>query len=77
MNQLDIIIFLQGYGEINRIIYESIKNRGCKKLLLLYVVTVAEIIAEIGDINRFQDARQIQKYAGLNLVERCRQNEEI
>jgi transposase len=43
----------------------------------LYVVTVSEIIAEIGDINRFQDARQIQKYAGLNLVERCRQNEEI
>jgi len=32
-------------------------------------VTVAGIIAEIGDINRFQDARQIQKYAGLNLVE--------
>ena len=32
-------------------------------------VTVAGIIAEIGDISRFQDARQIQKYAGLNLVE--------
>lgn len=32
-------------------------------------VTAAGIIAEIGDISRFQDARQIQKYAGLNLVE--------
>jgi transposase len=33
------------------------------------IVTVAGIIAEIGDINRFKNARQIQKYAGLNLVE--------
>lgn len=32
-------------------------------------VTAAGIIAEIGDISRFQDARQIQKLAGLNLVE--------
>ena len=32
-------------------------------------VTVAGILAEIGDISRFQDARQIQKYAGLSLVE--------
>jgi len=33
------------------------------------VVTVAGIIAEIGEFSRFEDARQIQKYAGLNLVE--------
>jgi transposase len=32
-------------------------------------VTVAGILAEIGDISRFQDARQIQKYAGLSLIE--------
>lgn len=33
------------------------------------IVSVAGIIAEIGDISRFEDARQIQKYAGLSLIE--------
>lgn len=33
------------------------------------LITAACIIAEIGDISRFDDARQIQKYAGFNLVE--------
>jgi transposase len=45
---------------------------GAKELLRikgLGLVTVACIVAEIGDISRFEDARQIQKYAGLNLVE--------
>lgn len=42
---------------------EALKIKG------MGIVTVAGIIAEIGDISRFQDARQIQKYAGLNLVE--------
>lgn len=31
--------------------------------------TAATFIGEVGDINRFQDPRQIQKLAGLNLVE--------
>ena len=42
---------------------EALKIKG------MGLVTVAGILAEIGDISRFQDARQIQKYAGLNLVE--------
>jgi hypothetical protein len=33
------------------------------------IVSAASIIAEIGDISRFEDARQIQKYAGLSLIE--------
>jgi len=33
------------------------------------IITVAGIIAEIGDISRFDDAKQVIKYAGLNLVE--------
>lgn len=33
------------------------------------LVTATSIIAEIGDISRFEDARQIIKYAGLNLIE--------
>ena len=35
----------------------------------LGMVTVAGIVAEIGDVSRFDDAKQIIKYAGLNLVE--------
>jgi len=33
------------------------------------IITAAGIIAEIGDISRFDDAKQVIKYAGLNLVE--------
>ena len=33
------------------------------------IITAAGIIAEIGDVSRFDDARQVIKYAGLNLVE--------
>lgn len=35
----------------------------------LGILTTAGIIAEIGDISRFEDAKQVIKYAGLNLVE--------
>ncbi len=33
------------------------------------VITVAGFIAEVGDIRRFKSPKQIQKYAGLELVE--------
>ena len=33
------------------------------------IVSVAGLISEIGDISRFESAKQIIKYAGLNLVE--------
>lgn len=33
------------------------------------IVSAASIVSEIGDISRFEDARQIQKYAGLSLIE--------
>jgi transposase len=45
---------------------------GAKEILKIKgigIVTATAIIAEIGDISRFEDARQIQKYAGLNLIE--------
>ncbi|MCX8167322.1 MAG: IS110 family transposase [Candidatus Micrarchaeota archaeon] len=45
---------------------------GAKEILEIKgigLVTATAIIAEIGDISRFEDARQIQKYAGLNLIE--------
>jgi transposase len=33
------------------------------------IVSAASIVAETGDISRFEDAKQIQKYAGLSLIE--------
>jgi transposase len=45
---------------------------GAKEILEIKgigLVTATGIIAEIGDISRFECARQIQKYAGLNLIE--------
>lgn len=45
---------------------------GAKEILEIKgigIVTATAIIAEIGDISRFENARQIQKYAGLNLIE--------
>ena len=33
------------------------------------LITAATFVGEVGDISRFQDPRQIQKLAGLNLVE--------
>ena len=45
---------------------------GAKEILEIKgigLVTATAIIAEIGEISRFEDARQIQKYAGLNLIE--------
>ena len=33
------------------------------------LVTVAGFISEVGDISRFKNPKQIQKYAGLELVE--------
>lgn len=45
---------------------------GAKEILEIKgmgLVSAAGIISEIGDISRFEDARQIQKYAGLSLIE--------
>lgn len=33
-------------------------------------VTIAGFFAEVGDIRRFRSPKQIQKYAGLELVEK-------
>ena len=59
-------------------IWKDAKKRGrgvskdVEKLLAIKgvgVVTIAGFIAEVGDIRRFKSPKQIQKYAGLELVE--------
>lgn len=58
---------------VNKVLEEIIlKVPYVEKLLAIKgvgVVTVAGFIAEVGDIRRFKSPKQIQKYAGLELVE--------
>lgn len=58
---------------IEKVLEESIRKvRYVEKLLAIKGVgniTIAGFIAEVGDIRRFNSPKQIQKYAGLELVE--------
>ena len=49
-----------------------LKVKNVEKLLAIKevgIITIAGFIAEVGDIRRFKSPKQIQKYAGLELVE--------
>jgi len=58
---------------INKVLEEAIlKVQYVEKLLAIKgvgIITIAGFIAEVGDIRRFHSPKQIQKYAGLELVE--------
>lgn len=58
---------------VNRVLEETIRKvQHVEKLLAIKgvgSVTIAGFIAEVGDIRRFKSPKQIQKYAGLELVE--------
>lgn len=58
---------------VNAVLEETIlKVQHVEKLLAIKgvgCVTIAGFIAEVGDIRRFKSPKQIQKYAGLELVE--------
>lgn len=58
---------------VNKVLEESIRKvQHVEKLLAIKgvgSVTIAGFIAEVGDIRRFKSPKQIQKYAGLELVE--------
>ena len=60
-------------NEIETAMAESLEKTGYADKLLaikgIGIVTAASLIGEIGDINRFEDARQISRLAGFNLVE--------
>lgn len=61
------------YSDIMALIEEILKQiPGADRLLSVPgagVVTVAGFLSEVGDINRFSDPKQIQKLAGLAVVE--------
>ena len=58
---------------VNKVLEESVlKVQHVESLLAIKgvgVITIAGFIAEVGDIRRFKSPKQIQKYAGLELVE--------
>lgn len=58
---------------VNKVLEETIlKVQYAEKLLAIKgvgIITIAGFIAEVGDIRRFDSPKQIQKYAGLELVE--------
>lgn len=58
---------------VNKVLEETIlKVKYVEKLLAIKgvgIITIAGFIAEVGDIRRFNSPKQIQKYAGLELVE--------
>ena len=58
---------------MNKVLEETIRKvQHVEKLLAIKgvgSVTIAGFIAEVGDIRRFKSPKQIQKYAGLELVE--------
>lgn len=58
---------------VNKVLEETIlKVQHVEKLLAIKgvgSVTIAGFIAEVGDIRRFESPKQIQKYAGLELIE--------
>ena len=49
-----------------------LKVKYVEKLLAIKgvgIITIAGFVAEVGDIRRFRSPKQVQKYAGLELVE--------
>ena len=66
-------LYRQQYADLEQLMLDLLQQvpNGEKLLAIKGVglVTAATFVGEVGDISRFQDPRQIQKLAGLNLVE--------
>lgn len=66
-------LYREQYEELEQLMLELLMQiPNAQKLLDIKgigLITAATFVGEVGDINRFQDPRQIQKLAGFNLVE--------
>jgi transposase len=66
-------LYSEQYKELEQLMLDLLKQvPNAEKLLEIKgvgLITAATFVGEVGDIGRFQDPRQIQKLAGLNLVE--------
>ena len=58
---------------VNKVLEDTVRKVQCVEKLRAIkgvgIVTIAGFVAEVGDIRRFKSPKQIQKYAGLELVE--------
>ena len=66
-------LYRQQYEKLEQLMQELLMQvPNAEKLLDIKgvgLITAATFVGEVGDISRFRDPRQIQKLAGLNLVE--------
>jgi len=66
-------LYSQQYQQLEQLMLELLQQVPHAEKLLdikgVGLITAATFVGEVGDIERFQDPRQIQKLAGLNLVE--------
>lgn len=66
-------LYVKHYAELEQLMMElllQVPNAGkLHQIKGVGLITTATFVGEIGDVSRFQDPRQIQKLAGLNLVE--------
>ncbi len=66
-------LYRRQYEQLEQVMMDLLKQvPNAEKLLDIKgvgLITAATFVGEVGDINRFQDPRQIQKLAGFNLVE--------
>jgi transposase len=66
-------LYKEQYEQLEQLMLDLLKQvPNAEKLLDIKgvgLITVATFVGEVGNINRFQDPRQIQKLAGFNLVE--------
>jgi len=71
LNEHDL--YVQQYEQLEQLMMELLRQvPNAEKLVDIKgvgLITSATFVGEVGDIRRFQDPRQIQKLAGLNLVE--------
>jgi transposase len=71
LNEYDL--YSQQYQQLEQLMLVLLQQVPHAEKLLeikgIGLITAATFVGEVGDIRRFQDPRQIQKLAGLNLVE--------
>jgi len=69
----ELALYESQIAEVESSMENLVKNTGYDKIILgikgIGIVTVACLLGELGDPLRFQNARQIARYAGYNLVE--------
>ena len=69
----EISFFKKRLEDIEREMAVRLRETGIDRYILsipgIGIVTAAGILGEIGDLSRFENWKQVRKYAGLNLIE--------